>query len=39
MVIAGLERNLLLGAGQPEERQGDRGELRDGGHDSIFNVG
>ena len=36
-MIAGLERNLLLGPGQPEEGegQGNRGRLRNGGHHSI----
>lgn len=37
-MIAGLERNLLLGPGfrsSPEEGQGNRGQLRNGGHHSI----
>lgn len=34
-MIAGLERKLLLGRRQPEEGQGNRGRLRNGGHHSI----
>lgn len=37
-MIAGLERKLLLGPRQPEEGQGNRGRLRNGGHHSISMV-